>query len=305
MDILSHLVDLSRLRPSLDLRCQLTGEFAIEHEPLERGAIPFHLILGGDCLVRTPEGADIRMRSGDFLLFPRGSGHTIIGSRGGTGGAPKLLTESRVLPLRVNGEGKPDVDLLCGHFAYAASSSTLLLDGLPDVFHVSLIQSQSEDALRVLMGLLSQETSSERQGCLTIMTALCLALFTMALRSYGSVALANSPGLVSLLADHRLARSVTAMVRTPARPWTLEELSELSAMSRATYARRFREAAGMTPGAFLTELRMSLASNLLLHSQRSTADVAIEVGYRSEAAFGKAFKVTKGQPPGRFRQQAT
>jgi AraC family transcriptional activator of mtrCDE len=85
----------------------------------------------------------------------------------------------------------------------------------------------------------------------------------------------------------------------------LEELAARSAMSRATYARRFKNSAGMTPGAFLTELRMSLASDLLLHSQRTTADVAAEVGYESEAAFGKAFKVAKGLSPGRFRAQTT
>jgi AraC family transcriptional activator of mtrCDE len=305
MDILSRLIDLSHLRPLLDLRCQLAGEFAVHHDPAEKGTIPFHLILGGDCIVRTPAGADIRMRSGDFLLFPRGSAHTIIGSRPGMQRIPPLLRDGRILPLRVNGEGEPDVDLICGHFTYAFNSSTLLLDGLPDIFHVSLIQSQSEETLKMLMTLLRQETIVERQGALTIMTALCLALVTMALRTRDNGTPAASPGLLSLLEDERLARSVKSMMQTPAHPWTLEELAARSAMSRATYARRFKDNAGMTPGAFLTELRMSLASDLLLHSQRTTADVAAEVGYESEAAFGKAFKVAKGLSPGRFRAQTT
>lgn len=304
MDILSQLVELSHLRPLLDLRCQLAGEFAIHHEPVEKGTIPFHLVIGGDCIIRTPGGADIRMQSGDFLLFPRGSAHTILGSRSGAQRIPPLMTDGHILPLRINGEGEPDVDLICGHFAYAANSSTLLLDGLPDIFHVSLIRSQSEETLKMLMTLLRQETTVERQGALTIMTALCLALFTMALRARDDAS-PTLPGLLSLLEDDRLARSVNAMMRTPARSWTLEELAELSAMSRATYARRFKESAGMTPGAFLTELRMSLASDLLLHSQRTTADIAAEAGYESEAAFGKAFKIAKGLSPGRFRTSST
>ena len=72
-------------------------------------------------------------------------------------------------------------------------------------------------------------------------------------------------------------------------------------MSRATYARQFRERAGMTVGAFLTDIRMMLASDLLLRTRRTVADIAAEVGYESEAAFGKAFKARRGITPARYR----
>jgi AraC family transcriptional activator of mtrCDE len=48
---------------------------------------------------------------------------------------------------------------------------------------------------------------------------------------------------------------------------------------------------------------MMLASDLLLRTRRTVADIAAEVGYESEAAFGKAFKAGKGLTPARFRQQ--
>ncbi|KAA0690580.1 AraC family transcriptional regulator [Neorhizobium sp. P12A] len=303
MDILSRLIDLSRLQPALDIRCQLQGAFVIGHEQAEKGTLPFHLVLGGDCLIRTGKGLEVRMRSGDFLLFPRGEAHAIVGTHPKAQTLPLKVTQEGMLPLRTNGEGEPDVDLICGHFNHAWGSSTLLLDTLPDVFHVSLIEEQSEETLRTLVGLLRQEAMVEQPGALAIVTAMCLALFTMALRASGASPL-EAPGLLALLANQRLVRSIKSVIASPAHPWTLSELAGIAAMSRATYARQFQECAGMTVGAFLTDLRMSLASSLLLQSQRTTADIAAEVGYQSEAAFGKAFKASKGVTPGRFRQQA-
>ena len=72
MDVLSRLIELARLRPRLDIRCRLQGAFQIDHEPVPAGTLPFHLILGGDCLIRLGSGREVTLRSGDFLLLPRG-----------------------------------------------------------------------------------------------------------------------------------------------------------------------------------------------------------------------------------------
>jgi AraC family transcriptional activator of mtrCDE len=125
----------------------------------------------------------------------------------------------------------------------------------------------------------------------------------MALRTRKSTAV-DAPGLLSLFADPRLGKSVQAVVAAPARRWIIDELAGLSAMSRATYARRFKISSGMTVGAFLAGLRMALASDMLLNTRRPVGSIAAEVGYESEAAFGKAFKAIRRLTPGRFRQMA-
>lgn len=301
MDILSRLLELSHLQPKLDIRCRLQGSFVIDHDPAEKGAIPFHLILGGHCRIRTASGQVITMQSGDFLLLPRGDAHSIV-SVDASRPAPLRLTRDGMLPLRQSGEGEPDVDLLCGHFHYVSGSSNLLLDTLPDVFQTSLTSGQSEETLKALVALLRRETEEEEPGALTIVTAMCLALFIMALRARGTASF-EAPGLLPLLADQRLAKSVRAVMASPAEPWTIETLATLSAMSRATYARQFKDCAGMTVGTFLTDLRMTLASDSLLQTRRTVADIAAEVGYESEAAFGKAFKASKGLTPARYRQR--
>jgi AraC family transcriptional activator of mtrCDE len=212
------------------------------------------------------------------------------------------LTQNGVLPLRSNGSGKPDLDLLCGRFTCTPGPAALLLDTLPDLFHVSLNGVQPEGALTTIVALIRDETEHLHQGALTIVTALCHALFAMALRADGGH-LPDTPSLLSVLADQRLGASVRAVFSAPSRRWTIEELAGLAAMSRPTYARRFKEAAGATVGDFVTGLRMAIASDLLLHTQRGVADIGVEVGYESEAAFGKAFRASKGLTPARYRQQ--
>jgi AraC family transcriptional activator of mtrCDE len=150
--------------------------------------------------------------------------------------------------------------------------------------------------------VLRHETTEERPGALTIVTALCLALLVMALRARDASP-STIPGLLALLTDQRLSKSVKAMIAAPADRWTIDQLASLSAMSRAAYARQFKDRAAMTVGEFLTDFRMAVASDSLLRTRRAIADIAAAVGYESEAAFGKAFKANSGLSPAQFRLQ--
>lgn len=207
-----------------------------------------------------------------------------------------------MLPLRENGEGEPDLDLLCGHFACDGGASSMLLDALPDPFLASLSAVQSEGTLKALAGILRDETVGERPGALAVATGLCLVLLTLALRAEGTAG-SGMPGLLSLLADQRVSKALQAMVREPGRDWTIDRLAALCAMSRPTFARHFKESAGKSPHAFLRDLRMSIAGDALVHTRRSIADIAADVGYLSEAAFGKTFRASMGITPARFRHR--
>ena len=308
MDTLSRLIDLARPQASLDLRCLLTGGFDIDHTPMEAGIAPFHLVLDGECVVETAGGAQVALQAGDFMLFPRGAAHRVrdIGRTVAT--APLTLGHDGMLPVRRNDEcndeheGGADLDLLCGRFVYAPGSSALLLNALPDPFHVSLGGVQTPGALQTVIALMRTEAEQRQPGALAIVTALSHALFAMALRVHGEQN-ASTAGVLALLADARLGASVQGMLSAPERAWTIAESGERAAMSRATYARHFNERAGMTVMDFLTQIRMTIACDLLLRTQRSAAEIGEAVGYQSEAAFGKAFQQSVGATPGRYRRQ--
>ena len=293
MDTLSRLIDLARPQASLDLRCLLTGGFDIDHAPMEAGIAPFHLVLDGECVVETAGGAQVALQAGDFMLFPRGAAHRVrdIGRTVAT--APLTLSHDGMLPLRRNDErndeheGGADLDLLCGRFVYAPGSSALLLNALPDPFHVSLGSVQTLGALQTVIALMRTEAEQRQPGALAIVTALSHALFAMALRVHGEQN-ASTAGVLALLADARLGASVQGMLSAPERAWTIAELGER---------------AGVTVMDFLTQIRMTIACDLLRRTQRSAAEIGEAVGYQSEAAFGKAFAQSVGVTPGRCRRR--
>ena len=105
------------------------------------------------------------------------------------------------------------------------------------------------------------------------------------------------------LRDVQIARAVDAMAKDPTRRWTVMELARVAGMSRATFARRFRRALGVSPLRHLTDLRMRRAAERLTTSDDKLAAIAVVVGYASEFAFAKAFKRAFGIAPGRFRQR--
>lgn len=102
--------------------------------------------------------------------------------------------------------------------------------------------------------------------------------------------------------DVYVEKAIAAMRRDPAKRWTVAALARVAGLSRAPFARRFREATGMAPLRWLIGLRVSLAQSLLLDEEVSLAMVAVELGYSSEFAFSKAFKRVVGVPPGQFRR---
>ncbi|MDY7540022.1 AraC family transcriptional regulator [Undibacterium sp. 5I1] len=303
MDPLSRLIKLVRPQASLDLRCLLGGAFSIQHEQEAEGVVPFHLVLSGTCVIETKGSKPLILEAGDFVLYPNGGAHLVRDNLGGSKPIKSTLKDDGdFLPVRSNGKGAINADLLCGRFLCERGSAALLFGTLPDPLHISLARSHPLLALQTLVALIRDEADSKNSGALAIVTSLSQALLVMALRIYGEHQ-SDVPNILTLLTDSRLSASIQALMIAPGHQWTIAELGARAAMSRATYARHFKAKAGMTVSEFLSHVRMATASALLLHTKRNAGDIGMEVGYQSEAAFGKAFRINTGFTPGRYRQQ--
>ena len=60
---------------------------------------------------------------------------------------------------------------------------------------------------------------------------------------------------------------------------------------------------GQPPMHYLAQWRMQLASRMLRETQSSVLAIALQTGYESEAAFGRAFKRLVGMPPATWRRR--
>ncbi|MGW5483066.1 helix-turn-helix transcriptional regulator [Streptomyces sp. NPDC004008] len=93
------------------------------------------------------------------------------------------------------------------------------------------------------------------------------------------------------------------MHENAAHSWTVPELAAISGLSRAAFARVFREALGQAPMQYLTEWRMTIARDHLRADDLTLPQIADAVGYGSPFAFTAAFRRHHGEPPGIWRQR--
>jgi AraC-like DNA-binding protein len=75
-------------------------------------------------------------------------------------------------------------------------------------------------------------------------------------------------------------------------------------MSRSAFAARFSELVGEPAMQYVTRWRMQTALHELGSGDSTVAELAGRLGYRSEAAFSRAFKRVVGIAPGAARNWA-
>ncbi|WP_338552715.1 AraC family transcriptional regulator [Paenibacillus sp. KS-LC4] len=82
---------------------------------------------------------------------------------------------------------------------------------------------------------------------------------------------------------------------------SMDQLSEHVSLSKYHLIRRFSASTGLTPGAYLTRVRIEKAMELLRGTSLSMEAIAERIGYSSGSYFIKAFRSLTGLTPGEFR----
>jgi AraC-like DNA-binding protein len=86
-----------------------------------------------------------------------------------------------------------------------------------------------------------------------------------------------------------------------AEPLGVEEMAAAAGLSRAHFSREFRRAFGESPHGYLLTRRLERAAALLRNTDRSVAEVCLDVGLTSVGSFTTSFKRTFGKTPTAYR----
>ncbi|WP_198961946.1 AraC family transcriptional regulator [Pseudonocardia sp. MH-G8] len=81
-------------------------------------------------------------------------------------------------------------------------------------------------------------------------------------------------------------------------------LTELAAVSAAHLSRSMREHYGTTPTAFVTDLRLQRAAELLGTTSESVTRIAHRCGFSSQSYFTRCFRGAYGMPPKEYRRRS-
>jgi AraC family transcriptional regulator len=82
---------------------------------------------------------------------------------------------------------------------------------------------------------------------------------------------------------------------------TLQNLAMVAGLSRMHFAAQFRAALGMRPHEYLLKRRIERAEELLKQAEVSLVDVALTVGFQTQAHFTTVFKRFAGDTPYQWR----
>jgi len=298
VDHLSEVFDL------VEVRGVISGGFAVRGLWRSCGDISerlkFFAMVGGRARLTT-DGVDgpIDLEPGDVVIL---NGRSWLNVEGGTGDGPRRVIQPEEGDLGFAGadRGIDDV-LLGGRIDLNPAGRTLLMQALPPVAHVRASVAAATN-LRGSLDRLFEEGSRNRIGSAFAMRQYGQLLLLEALRAY--VDQTELPaGWLRVLTDERLRPALDLMHAQPGRAWGLEELARAAAMSRTSFAERFRMVSGLPPVTYLNRWRMLLAQRALRDGDVRVGKLAFELGYASESAFSTAFKREVGESPLRYRNR--
>jgi AraC-like DNA-binding protein len=306
VDPLADVLELSRVRGALLANVRAAAPWGLEL-PTSNGA-SFHAFTSGSAWLRAGGESPLQLMPGDLVLFPTGISHRLSSDPGGRcrpfdrAMKEELMTPEGNLTFGVTAA---ETTFVCAGYDYDLELAEPLLQLLPPVVHVRAHPAESRD-IAAIVQLLAGEVGSRAPGSRAAIARLIDLLLIAAIRRWAeSQPDDTTRSWLTALRDPTIATVLALLHSRPNEPWTIESFAREVNVSRATLARRFTDAVGEPPLAYLTRWRMHLAAQRLRHTTESLRAIAHSVGYTSEYAFSRAFSRHRGQPPGRYRRSAT
>ncbi|GGG02362.1 cupin [Rhodococcoides trifolii] len=302
-DALGDALHALRMQGAFYIRSELTDPWGLDI-PAMSDCIWFHMPVAGDCWLELDGHDPTLLRTGDCVLVPHGRGHSLVGAPGQPSVSmyePEAEWVSDRYIVIEHGGGGPATTLVCGAVKFEHPSARGLLDVLPEVMQVQ--SSAGRSRLGATLDLLTMEAADRRPGGEAVITRLADILVIQMIRAWMEDDPAAQTGWLGALRDKQIGRAILAIHREPERDWTVESLARHVAMSRSAFAARFTEMVGEPAVSYLTRYRMQVATTELAETGVVVSELAGRLGYRSEAAFSRAYKRTTGVSPGSMRKR--
>ena len=282
MEVLSDILRSMRVQGSVYFCDHLHSPWSMDfNDPISAG---FHLVRRGECWVMDGELTEC-LGPGDLVFIEPGRDHQLASHPPGRE-PPPPGTETL---------------LLCAYCDFAQETLTPLLNVFPSLTIVREEEFLKHPWLRSTLDQLSAEYMSQQPGSELVVNKLTEVVLVELIRiNFGR---GEQGRFIAAFSDKRIANALQQMHNNPHSAWTLDKMAEKVGMSRAAFAKKFKELVGQPMFEYLTMLRIQRAKELLRETRLPLYEVASRVGYESDLAFTKTFKKHTGTTPTRYRKQ--
>jgi AraC-like DNA-binding protein len=96
--------------------------------------------------------------------------------------------------------------------------------------------------------------------------------------------------------------AIVTMKEKLGEPLTIDDIARSASFSKFHFSRLFQQATGVSPGRFLSALRLAEAKRLLLSTSITVTYISHRVGYNSVGTFSSRFSTTVGISPAAYRR---
>jgi AraC-like DNA-binding protein len=104
--------------------------------------------------------------------------------------------------------------------------------------------------------------------------------------------------------EKAVKRAITTMRENIGEPLTVDDMARSAMFSKFHFTRIFQRVTGVSPGRFLSALRLQQAQRLLVSTSLNVADISQQVGYNSVGTFSTRFSRSVGMSPTTYRRRA-
>lgn len=142
---------------------------------------------------------------------------------------------------------------------------------------------------------MEEESNNREPGHEAVLLAKLLELIVRLSRLYMHAETTEAQALL------RVGHVIGSLESDYASDWTLEEIFKTAHMSRSNFMRVFKKATGQSPIEYLLRMRIQEGMKLLLNTDKSITDIAMEVGFNDSNYFSRQFRQALGHSPRQFR----
>jgi AraC family transcriptional regulator len=175
-----------------------------------------------------------------------------------------------------------------------------MLTGQADTLHLRDISGARDTQVSRLIRFLYDEMTGPGQASPLYIHGIAQALAVHLVRNYRNQQANLRPA--NALPAYKLQRVIERMQAGIATDFSLAAVAGEADMSEFHFSRMFRKATGQAPSQYFIQLRLDEARRLLLNSDMSVIEIALEVGYSSPSHFAHLFKRHAGVTPGEYRR---
>src|SRR2546421_10686882 len=97
-------------------------------------------------------------------------------------------------------------------------------------------------------------------------------------------------------------RAIETMQQNLGERLTIDDMARSAMFSKFHFSRVFQRVTGVSPGRFLSAMRLEEAKRLLVSTSFTVSDISHRVGYNSVGTFSARFRTSVGVSPSMYRQ---